>query len=75
MMLDGAEECQLSGLIGELVPFRAVETAICAHNPWWWVVCSGSKCCAFSCCGGLPQPRHLVHRPPCHRRRRPRWSG
>jgi hypothetical protein len=24
MMLDGAEECQLSGPIGELVPFRAV---------------------------------------------------
>jgi hypothetical protein len=25
MMLDGAEECQLSGPIGELVPYRRLE--------------------------------------------------
>jgi hypothetical protein len=43
MMLDGAEECQLSGLIGELVPFSSADRHVGIVER-----------CAKQAAGGLP---------------------
>ncbi len=43
MMLDGAEECQLSGPIGESVPFtRDGDNSRCPTGSWRWTLRNGA---------------------------------